>query len=248
MGTYNWSNLSVVLAGGFDLRPYTLSLAPKYTAGVDEVTPAGATAETKKGTGVITSALSHELLYDDNAAASNDFLHSVTIGKLGVVVPLCYGMEGNVAGQRFVGHSAVLASSDDRTMAKDQLHRIGIEYSSSGAYGAEDGQIIIAAGTTATAGATSAVVDSGIVTSAGTFFVAATAVTLGSYTSWTCKLQDSADNNTFADVSGAIATITLAGGQAIAAAAVRRYWRVIYALVGAGSNPSLTFFAGATRH
>ncbi len=84
------------------------------------------------------------------------------------------------------------------------------------------------------------------------FYVQAPLCVLGGYTNWIVSLQDSADNSTFAAVSGSPqATITTGlNGYAIAIPAgtvVRRYTRALWALTGSGSSPSLNFFAGVAR-
>ena len=76
-------------------------------------------------------------------------------------------------------------------------------------------------------------------------------VTAISSGSWTIKLQDSADNSSWADVTGAsFAALTAAGSQRLTSAsgttALRRYVRYVATVTG-GSTPTITFALAYAR-
>ncbi len=251
MTTYNGSDVAFFLADGYSIRDYLLTLKSTAKGETQDKTPLGWQFKRNLFAGIIDVALECSLLYDDAVGASDDYLRNLATGNAFTADVVCYGLETNTAGKRFVGLQSMNVEADSRGAKKGDIHEMEVSYSNSNEYGQQDGTIIMPLQTVTAAGNTTGVDNGADTTDGGIVYLQVPAITLGGYTNWSLKLQDSADNITFADVAGASAkTFTTSPGSALMAVTgtIRRYTRILYALTGAGADPSLTAFCGLVRY
>jgi len=243
---YNSSNIAFLLIDGYSVLGVTTDLTEDYTAKTEETTPLGAADETHAFTGLLFSKMSQSGFFDDAAGSS----HATLVDGNGLLRVVCYGVEGNTAGKNFVGFSGALQTQYRRGLKVGDLHKASADYVGSGAK--NEGKILHAHGAETTVGNTQATgVDNAASSATGAVgYLEVSALTLGGYTNAIVTLQDSADNITFADISGGAFTANTAAPAAqrlVIAGTIRRYTFIRWAYTGAGTGQSITFMAGIVR-
>lgn len=244
---FNSSNIAFLLIDGYSVLGVTTDLTEDYTAKTEETTPLGSADETHAFTGLLSSKMSQSGFFDDAAGSSNDAL----VAGNGSSRVVCYGVEGNIIGKNFVGFAGALQTNYKRLQKVGALHKASADYVGSGQK--NEGKILHAHGaeTTATGNTQASSVDNAASSATGAVgYLEVSALTLGGYTNAIVTLQDSADNITFADISGGAFTAKTAAPAAqrlVIAGTIRRYVACRWAYTGAGTGESVTFMAGIVR-
>lgn len=248
MAKYNSAQVAFLLIDGYSVLGVTTELSEDHEGKTEETTPFGASAETHAYVGIVASKMSQGGFFDDDAGSSNEAL----IAGNGSSRVVCYGVEGNTIGKNFVGFAGALQTKYTRTAKVGALHKASAEYIGSGAK--DEGKILHALGaeTTATGNTQASSVDNAAAsTSGGAGYLEVSALTLGGYTNVQVVLQDSADNITFADITGGSFTANTSAPAAqrlTISGTIRRYTACRWAFSGAGAGQSVTFMAGIVRN
>lgn len=235
---YSSKDVAFILVNGYDLRAYSGELSDDIEAMTDERTPLGVAWPQHAYVGVRKAELTQSGWFDDAANASNDALN----GNEGTSRVLCYGIEGNTAGRRFIGFSGALQVNYKRILERNKIHRASAKYMGDGQVD-QDGVILQPlAAATATYHTELAPVDHGAATTAGgAGYVQVVAFT--GFTSVVVKVRHAA-LTTFADLV-TFATVTGRTAQRLTVAGtVERNLAVSVAVTGTGS---LTLMVGFKR-
>lgn len=150
------------------------------------------------------------------------------------------GFAGQVLGREFSGFQGAYTSAYDVLGQVGALTKANAEHTISGR--ADNGKIL-QIHTALTANTTGTVVDGGASSAnGGAAYLHVTAYS--GFTSVACKVQDSADNVTYADLA-TFTSVTAVGAERVTAAGtVDRYLRSVVTVTGAGS---ITLFIGFAR-
>lgn len=247
MAKFGSDQVGFMLIDGYSVLGVTTELKEEFEAETEETTPFGSSAETHAFTGVTSAKLEQSGFFDDDAGSSNDAL----VAGNGLLRVVCYGVEGNTIGKNFVGFSGALQTKYKRSVKVKELHKASAEYIGSGAM--DEGKILHAHGAETAAGNTksTSVDNAAESTAGGAGYLELSALTLGGYDDFHLTIQDSADNVTFADITGGAFTVNTtapAAQRLTIAGTIRRYTACIWAFAGAGAGPSATFMAGLVRN
>lgn len=117
-----------LLVDGYDVLGVTTSLEDNLEAIIEETHALGDKWVKQEYVGIKQAELTQEGFYDDDADSVNDALCT----KGGSTRLLCYGLEGNAAGQHFIGYSGVLQASYTRIASRGELHRANAKYHGTG--------------------------------------------------------------------------------------------------------------------
>jgi hypothetical protein len=246
MATYGSGQVGFVLIDGYSLAPYLTELEDGHEAKTEDTTVLTLSAVTHGYAGLEEFKLSLKGFYDDATGASDAALCT----GVGVRRVVNYAVEGNTVGKAMVGFAGALQGSYRRGAKNGELHKASVDFKGAGEV--EEGYIIAPLAARTTAGNTTATKVNCLASgTGGVAFLQCTALTLGGYTNLAIKLQDSANGTDFADITGgAFTALTAAPGkQRLAiAGAIRQYVAVAWSYVGAGSNPTGTWFVGLHKH
>jgi hypothetical protein len=237
---------SKVWFGGYDLTGY-LSEANSQTAGdLAEASPFGSTVKGWVG-GKSDATLSAGGFYDGSADAVDEVFAAALNG---VAREMTHLIAGDALGARGRSMTAVETQYEVTTPADGVA---GISMEAQSAVGPEPVFVVHPKGAETATGEDATAVDGGATPGATSeswaaylhvFAVAGTGTP-----TLTARIQDSADNSTFADVTGgAFAAKTAIGSERIAGAAgatLRRYVRS--ARVISGTGPSITYGIAVNR-
>lgn len=220
-----------------DLSGYLRSATMSATCDTADTSTFGASAKTYVA-GQIDWTASYDGLYDPAVLSPE-----ASLGVDGGVLSHCPG--GRSLGDR-AWLSSVIGTSYDVTAATSDAVSFSWGVQRSGPTGS--GYILhpMSKDTNTTTGSSR---DDAAATSTGwTAHIHCTLVDGGS---WVVKLQDSADNSSWADVTGgAFAALTGAGSQRLVSAAgatLRRYVRYVATRTGGSAGNGITFFLGIAR-
>lgn len=212
----------------------------------EETTALGDSATEHTYTGIQKATLTQQGFYDDAAAGQN----AAFAANIGTAPVLCFGIEGNTIGEKFIGYSGAMQVTWERIANRGQLHKANARYDGSGIV--EEGLILQdhSAETGASGDTTASSVDnSASSASGGSGYVQVSALTLGGYTNAVIKVRHSADNVTYADLIAFTAvTAAQTAERKTVTGTVNRYLAASYAFTGAGSGQSVTYMAGFKRN
>lgn len=226
-----------VWLGGYDLTGY-LDEANSQTAGdLAEASPFGSTVKGWVG-GKSDATLAAAGFFDGSAAAIDEVFAAALNG---VSREMTHLIAGDARGARGRSMTAVETNYEVTTPA-DGVAAISMEAQS--AVGPEPVFVVHPKGAETVTGNDAASVDGAAATTASwAAYLHVFAVTGTVTPTLTARIQDSADNTTFADVTGgAFAAKTAIGSERIAGAAgatLRRYVRSAHVI--SGTTPSITY-------
>ncbi len=249
MANRNGNDLQIMLWGGFDLHGYMNSLPSLAgTAILEDVTPFGTTDQVFANAGKNGRKLSLSGFYDDATLGSNTAL----VGQLAATAPLCVGVAGNTVGAPFEGMTGVQGTVD-RTAMVGKISKIAATFVSTGEY--DMGLIQQPLGAVTSNSNSTSINGTASSTYGLVAYLQMPALTLGTATGITVKLQDSADNVTFADISGgaftavtANITTTPVAQRLVIPGTIRQYTRAAWTWTGgAGGGSTATIFVGIFR-
>lgn len=229
----------VTLLGGYDISPFCDDAQISKALDEVETTTFGSTAK-QYLTGFQDGSISLGGFFDGSAAGSDAILDAAFNGG---AEAFTVGYAGTAVGNR-----ADLASALDKKYDVSGAVGAAVKFKAElRADGGAVGGVFLHALGAETATGTGTAVDGGAATSAG--YLATLHVTGVSGTATptvTVKIQDSADNSTWADLITFTAA-TAIGGETKSAATgtVRRYTRAIWTI--SGTTPSLTFAVALAR-
>lgn len=246
---YGSDDVGFLLIDGYDLLGTTTQLEHAVEAMTEETTALGDSATEHTYTGIQRATLTQQGFYDDAAAAQN----AAFAANIGTAPVLCFGIEGNTIGEKFIGYSGAMQATWERVASRGQLHKANARYEGSGIV--EEGEILHAHGAeTSASGNTEATpVDGGAgnapSTDGGSGYLQVSALTLGGYTDVTIKVRDSDDDITYGDLLTFTAVTTAQTAERVTVAGnVERYVASSYAFTGAGTGQSVTYFCGFYRN
>lgn len=246
MGKFGSNQCGFLLIDGYDVLGVTTQIEDNVEALIEETTALGDTWQEHEYTNIRRASIAQEGFFDDAAGSSNAAL----VAGPGTSRVLCYNVEGNTIGKKFVGYSGAMQAKYVRVASRGELHKANAEYQGNGVV--EEGKILHAHGAeTAASGNTQASsVDNGASSSAGgSGYLQANALTLGGYTNVVVKVQHSADNVVFADlITFTAVTAAPTAERKTVAGTVNRYLAASWAFTGAGAGQSVTFLTGFKRN
>lgn len=246
------SATSFILVAGYDLTGSRTKIM-LGTNGMEEVTtPFGQAWEKVEYTGINQAKLSVGGYYDTAALGSNAAL----VAMNGASLVGCVGIDGNTLGTQFMGFSGVVQSAYNRGPSIGKFTTGDADYKVNGivedALGKAQVHFPLGAANSATANGTA--IDNIAGSAAGaSAYLQVTALALGDRTSLTVKIQDSADNTAWADVTGLTFTTVTAAPAAqrlttAAGATIREFTRVVYTWVGGATGQTATIMVGFYRN
>jgi hypothetical protein len=232
------------MIGGYDLLGISTDLTLEKEAIVEETTALGMTAEEWAPVGLTRLAVSQNGFYDDVVDAA----HQAVLGADNRILNV--GLAGNAVGRLLMGISGVIQTKYTRQGARGALTKAAAEYVGDGAV--EEGIVSHQDGTETTATGDSTAHDNGAqTTNGGAGYLQVVALALGGYTSVTIKFRDSADNVSYADISGGAFTNVTAAPNAqriTISGTIRRYTQTRWIFNGTGSGMSIRFLTGLVRN
>ncbi len=238
------NNVAFLLVDGYDLLGVSTNLTDNLEALIQDTTPFGESWETKASTGLKKATLSQEGFFDDATGSNNAALN----GQQGVSRVLCYGIEGNTVGQKFIGYSGALQANFTRIATRGELHRANANYEGNGEV--EEGRILHAHATQTADGDTedTPVDNDAATTDGGSGYLQVSALTLGGYDNIVITVRQSADGESWEDLTSFTAvTSAPAKERKTLTGTVKQYLAVSWAFTGTGSDPSVKFMVGFKR-
>ncbi len=130
------ADVGFLLIDGYDALGWSTQLEDNLEALLEETHALGDRWVKQSYTGVKQAEIRQEGFYDTDEAQSNDALS----GKTGESRLLCYGLEGNTVGKRFIGYSGALQTNFIRVASRGELHKANANYQGAGAV--EEGEIL----------------------------------------------------------------------------------------------------------
>lgn len=243
MVKYGSDKVGFILIDGFNVLGVETEITETKEALLEESHALGDSWVEQTYVGVKKVVLDQSGFFDDAANSINDAL----VTSIGVSRIVCYGYEGNTNGKAFVGFQGAMEQNYQRMASRDALHKANAHYEGNGQV--DEGKILhLLQAETTDPGNTTAVDNTASTSAGGQGYLHVTALTLGGFTSLDVKIQDSADNVTFAtEVDFANVTTVPAKESLSSSGTVNRYLRVSWDFIGAGAGQSATFFAGFSR-
>lgn len=245
MAKFGSDDVAFLLIDGYNVLGDTTTLEHEVTALTEPTHGLGDSWEEHTYTGIRRAMLTQEGFYDDAALAMNAALVSTP----GTARVLCFGIEQNTIGRKFVGYSGAMQVGYTRVATRGELHKANASYQGSGV--AENGRILhVHQAETAASGNTQASSYDGSAQSAngGAGYLQVSALTLGGYTDVVMKVQHSTDNAAWVDlITFTAVTAAPAAQRSTVAGTVRRYLASSWAFTGAGAAQTVTFMVGMVR-
>lgn len=230
---------AVIYVDAYDLTGYFKKVSTSHQVAKNDTTTFGNNDETSVP-GLKSSSASMDGYWDPAVGASHDVLKTI-IGAAGKVATI--GQNGSTIGNQceiFSGYESKYEPSADIGSA------VGASAEFTTSAGLFYGVFQHAKGAeTVTGNSTS--VDGGAATSNGWVANQQIFAVTGTTPSMTGKIQDSADNGTFADLAGgAFSAATVAGAQQISGSGtVRQYTREVHTI--SGTTPNFTYITALAR-
>ena len=239
----NSADVGFLLIDGYDILGVSTGLEDNMEAALQETHALGDGWVKQQFTGLKKAEISQEGFFDDAADSSNAALQ----GKEGLNRLLCYGLEGNTAGRHFIGYQGAMQSNYTRIATRGELHRANASYKGSGEV--EEG-IILHTHATQTEDGDSDAIDNGAASiSGGVAYLQVSALTLGGYTNALVKVLHSDDGIVWAELLAFTAvTAAPAKERKTVTGTIKQYLAVSWEFTGAGTDPSVKFFAGLKRN
>jgi len=242
----NSADVGFLLVDGYDLLGVSTSLSDNVSAMVEESHALGDSWVKNTYVGLKSAELSQEGFYDDASDSSNEALS----GSEGSSRLLCYGLEGNTIGKKFIGYSGAMQTNYNRVISRGELHKANASYQGNGAV--EDGLILHAHSTETADGETesSSVDGAAQSTAGGAAYLQVSALDLDDYDNITVKVLESADNTTFTTLTTfTVVTAAPASERKVLTGTVKRYLAVEWEFTGGvGTDQSAKFFVGFDRY
>lgn len=228
-----------VLFGGYDLTPYSMKYELDTIAAVDETTALGMANPQQSLVGVTSGTLKLDGFYDDALNLLNGALAGYPVAAM------IAGLEGRTQGQHATVFASDVTMSVQRLLERKKMHRLNATFESSGAV--DEGLILqpygVISGTTTGA----ALNNLAATTNGGSATLQVTALNLGGGTNLVVKVQDSADNVTFADLATFTAVTVAPASQYLAiVGTIRQYTRAVMTFTG-GTSPTATLTVALAR-
>lgn len=244
MAKYGSGQAGLALVDGFSILGSLTEMSDDTAALQEDTTTLGAAWETHEAHGVKTSQFMQAGFYND---AEGD-IHEALVDSNGVARVVCYAVNPNTNGLRFIGLSGAMQSRYKRTPGFKGFHKAAPTYEVSGQR--DEGRILHALGAETADDDTEAdSVDNGASSAnGGVGYLQVTAVDLDGYDDIVVKIRDSADDITFADlITFAAATAHPHAERTTVAGTVDRYLATSWAFTGTGTSPEVSFFVGFAR-
>jgi hypothetical protein len=235
------------LVGGYDVIGVTTQFTTKNGANSVDSTPLGSAWTRKDWVGTREVGFTQQGFYDDATASIVDMIAAKFIASVDST-PAVLGVEGNTLGQRFIGYRNAVIANVSREASRDNITSLSFEVENEDAtYGEIDGTIIqpwgAVSGTSNGSGHNNTAASSN-----GAIIIAHLGAITGTPTSFTFKLQDSADGGVYADLQTVFNAVNTPY-QAVAlikTGAIRQYLRASWSWVG-GTAPTAQVFLGVKR-
>lgn len=243
MARYGSPDIAFLLLDGLSVLGDQTELTDNVEAVLEEVTALGESVDSHEFVGLKRWTMNQVGFYNDAAGRNNAAL----VEPDGSERLLMYGVEGNTIGQKVtMVRGAQVRYRRLPTLAA--LTKAEAEYRAAASNALEQGVISHELAAETGDGTSSASVDNAAQsTGGGAFHIQVSAITLDGATNVTIKLQDSADDISFSDVSGASQAVTAAGAWRKAiSGTIRRYTQTVWAKTG-GTSPVTTFASGLYR-
>lgn len=237
-------DVAFLLVDGISILGSTTKITDSREDILEDNTPLGVAWEQWAAVGLGKGSFTQNGFYDSAADGANGAL----VVNTGAARVLCYGYEGNTAGEAFVGAAGAIRGKYTRIASSGKLTKANSEFSISG--GINEGVILATLAARTTAGDTTSVKhDNAAESTAGGYaYLQVSALTLGGYTNAVVTVQDSANGTDWATI-GTFAVRTAVGAERITiAGTIRRYTSITWAWTGAGTGQSITFTAGLARN
>jgi hypothetical protein len=237
MATHGLPDVSWVLFDGVDVTGIVNEGSDSIENVTEDVQVAGASVAQEAYVGVQSGSVNLSGFYD---SVITDTLEEAAAAVL------MYTLEGNTAGKYCQCIEEALPKVYDVSMGSNSFHKAKITYTAQGEESTIDRALIVAPLATRTdaSGNTDDTYVDGIeeTTGGARFYVAVPDLTLGGYTNLQLQLRDSADHITFANVTGAVATLTEAGAAMIEVdGTIARYQSIGWSYTGAGADQTCKF-------
>lgn len=129
MANYSSKDVAFLLVGGFSLLGQTTALSETIAATLQEMTALGDEWAEHVDTAIRRATLTQSGYFDDVTNSAHESMVKVTAGGSRVV---CYGVEGNVIGRKFMGFVGALQSKYERIVSLNAIHRANASYNGSG--------------------------------------------------------------------------------------------------------------------
>ena len=250
MATRNYTDVKILLWGGYNLVGAMSQISTlQRSAVLEDVTCFGTAAQTFSDAGERMGKFSFSGYYDDATLGSNAAL----TGNVASFLPLCVGVAGNAVGQPFTGTTGA-EQTTNRTAAIGKMTHISADMVYSGE--SDEGQIQFPLGAISGATTNSASIDFGSTSSANGLvaYLQVPALTLGSATNLAVTMQDSADNSSWANITGGAFTViassittTPVAQRLVISGTIRRYTRAVLTFTTSSTGASATVFVGIFR-
>ena len=229
---------------GFNVRGVSTAIGDAKERMLQDTTPLGDTWPEHGDTGIKKGEYSTDGFYDDATGSINQALAD----SVGVSRVVCYGLESNTIGKKFVGLAGAFVGKYVRTVQLNEHHRAKGEYQVSGAM--DDGVILHAlTAETATGNTEGADSQDNAASSAagGAGYLQVSAIS-GTGATIDAKIRHSSDDVTYADLI-TFAQIAVASSRGAerktVSGTVNRHLACSFTI--AGTTPSVTFFIGFAR-
>lgn len=244
---FSHGSSAVLLSGGYDISGYLKSVSTDGGREVNDTSTLGATSRTFYG-GLGMATVNSEGLFDGDSVGPPEAIDYILYNALGTESGVLYFPTGSTLGNPALGLHGVQGAYAITSPVEDM---VAISLSIASNHGYERGISLQSHTSAVTTSGNGSSYDSGIVGGTalgGTGFLQVIAHS-GTTPTITVKIQDSANDSTWADlvtftqVGDTIATERIELG---ATDQVDRYLRVLYTI--AGSSPSYTFAAAFHRN
>ncbi|MGE0057003.1 MAG: hypothetical protein AB7P33_09860 [Dehalococcoidia bacterium] len=242
MARISSADVGFLLISGMNVLSDATMIEDEQEGLIEDTTVLGDSYEQQGYVGVKRFGISQEGFFNDAANAINAAL--VTPGASKV---LSYAPATNTLGARFVSSPMIIAKYV-RQIARGALTKAKATYQSEGNH--DEGKIVATLAARGAASNTQATsLDNAAASSNGcAATLQMTSLSLGGYTNIIVKLQDSADNASFADIITFTAvTAAPAAERKTLTGSIRRYLAAAWAYTGSGSDPTATWTLGVAR-
>lgn len=245
MTRYASKDVAFLLIDGLSVLGDTTTLSDgEQEALVEDTTPFGVEWDRWESAQVNRFDFEQGGIFDDDSGATNEAF----AGNEGVSRVVCFGVEGNTAGQRLKAFEGLIQVNYNRQASKGTLHKAMAKYASEGAW--EEGYIVSALGTNsgATGDTESSYIDIGAACDlGGAVYLQVTSLTLGGYTNLGVNIVHSADHVAWSTLKSFTALTDVGAERIVVAAAVNSIYQYVameWAFSGSGSGPAFTGMVG----
>jgi hypothetical protein len=240
MSVYGPDDVGFLCVGGYNVLSDTTEVSDKIEASTDVATSLGDTWHEHAATGLKKADITQSGYFND---ADNAMLEALQT-HIGASPVLCYGVEGNTVGKKFIGYAGALEVEYERIASLDQLHRVTVTYRGNGQV--DEGVILHALGARTTDGDSTGAdsVDNAALTSdGGVGYLQVTA--FSGFSSVVIKILHDTDDSGYADLLTFASVSGLTSERKTVAGTVNRHLAVDWNVTGTGS---ITFMVGFKRN